>query len=1122
MPNRLSRYCDGVIEAGWLLALVVTPLFFNVYSSRVFEPDKIALLRSLVLIVAAAWLIKIIQEGGLRFENLPADRFRSLRGFLRLPLALPVLAFIASYLISTLFSVTPYTSWFGSYQRMQATFTTYSYLVLFAAVAANVRRRAQVERILTTVIITGLPISLYGTLQHYHLDPLPWGGDTVQRVTGNMGNAIFLAAYLIMAALVTLGRVAVTAHTILTEEANAARHMVRLTCYVVILALNLVAIWFTQSRGPLAGLAVGLFFFAVLTALYWGHRWRVRQPRLSVLANGAALFSIGMVVVGAAFFVLLNFPNGPLQSLRNIPTIGRLAQISDEIEGRTGTGRVRVLIWQGVVQLLTPHPPLQYPPDGRPDIWNALRPLIGYGPEGLYVAYNRFYPPELGQIEARNASPDRSHNETFDALAFTGVIGLVIAMTLYVAVFYYSLKWLGFVDTPSRRNVLLGLILGGGLVSTVALVLWQGPEFFGVALPFGMITGLSLFLLFYGLLAAVRGLRAAQAGASDAGGGAPAATGAAIQDPWRAITLISLFAAIVAHFGEIHFGIAVISTRTHFWVFAGLLIVLGFVFPLIQSASGSQAAPAAAETGRLTRRRQRALARSSPEAEQSHTFWWPVGLSVGVMTAVLFTLGFDFITNPTHTTRAGEILWEGLTALQTAALQAAKPPESGVPPIIIRPYGILIMVAITWLIGSVLAYLEEAPVTGRQTWLEGLSVTALLSVAIGGTGWIVLSTSHAAIAALQVDAQNLGAGVLREATRIAGLLALYYLAMFALLLAVAALLPARWPVSSRSSVSAPMMIVYTVLAGAAILFSVTLNLQVIQADVIYKTGLQFDDGGRPDIAITLYDKVLQLAPSQDYYYLFLGRAYLNRTAALTDPVERDNLYQRAETQLQEARDLNPLNTDHTTNLGRINRQWALVAPDATVRAEKAQRANAYYQQALSLSPHTAGLWNEWAVLNYPVIGDGDTAQARLDESFRLDKNFSQTYEIQGNLDAWRASQTADAAAKQAYFQKAMEAYLQGIEVATRLGASDFNLRIGLASVYAQTNQPQAAIDQYLLAAPKAGANQWQVYQAVAELYRQTGEVAQALNYGQLALNGAPDANKPQIQAWLNALTTITP
>ena len=55
MPNRLSRFADGIMEACWLLALIVTPLFFNIYSSRVFEPDKIALLRSLALVAGAAW-----------------------------------------------------------------------------------------------------------------------------------------------------------------------------------------------------------------------------------------------------------------------------------------------------------------------------------------------------------------------------------------------------------------------------------------------------------------------------------------------------------------------------------------------------------------------------------------------------------------------------------------------------------------------------------------------------------------------------------------------------------------------------------------------------------------------------------------------------------------------------------------------------------------------------------------------------------------------------------------------------------------------------------------------------------------------------------------------------------
>jgi hypothetical protein len=42
---------------GWLAAALIAPLFFNGYSSRVFEPDKIAAVRSLVLIMLVAWIV---------------------------------------------------------------------------------------------------------------------------------------------------------------------------------------------------------------------------------------------------------------------------------------------------------------------------------------------------------------------------------------------------------------------------------------------------------------------------------------------------------------------------------------------------------------------------------------------------------------------------------------------------------------------------------------------------------------------------------------------------------------------------------------------------------------------------------------------------------------------------------------------------------------------------------------------------------------------------------------------------------------------------------------------------------------------------------------------------------
>ncbi|HQX75326.1 MAG TPA: hypothetical protein PL074_03395, partial [Thermoflexales bacterium] len=60
--SRLSVWCDRLIEAGWLAAVIVAPLFFNIYSSRVFEPDKLTTVRSIALAMCVFWLVKWIEE----------------------------------------------------------------------------------------------------------------------------------------------------------------------------------------------------------------------------------------------------------------------------------------------------------------------------------------------------------------------------------------------------------------------------------------------------------------------------------------------------------------------------------------------------------------------------------------------------------------------------------------------------------------------------------------------------------------------------------------------------------------------------------------------------------------------------------------------------------------------------------------------------------------------------------------------------------------------------------------------------------------------------------------------------------------------------------------------------
>ena len=54
MGSKLSRYCEGLIEAAWLAAVIVIPLFFNVVSSRIFEPDKISKLEANIVDVRSS------------------------------------------------------------------------------------------------------------------------------------------------------------------------------------------------------------------------------------------------------------------------------------------------------------------------------------------------------------------------------------------------------------------------------------------------------------------------------------------------------------------------------------------------------------------------------------------------------------------------------------------------------------------------------------------------------------------------------------------------------------------------------------------------------------------------------------------------------------------------------------------------------------------------------------------------------------------------------------------------------------------------------------------------------------------------------------------------------------
>lgn len=1198
--TKLSRWCEGIIEAGWLFALIVTPLFFNIHSDRVFEPDKLSLLRSIAVVMSVAWLVWFVD--GQRWRDLSRLSWRHERSVLRTPLVLPTLLVVLSYLVSTIFSIAPRTSLWGSYQRMQGTYSTLSYIVIFALVLTFLRRREQLERLITLVIVVSIPISFYPMLQKFGHDPLPWGADVSRRVSGHMGNAIFIAAYLIMVFPLTAVRVIDSFSSILLDEELSWTDVVRASIYILTLALQLLAIYWSQSRGPLIGLGLGMFAFILLMLVLLRELSRrdddgsqsigqsILWPLVYVgLTFGALILAdiltpslggrnsflvwigiIGLLVlsifilagsrrgwrwlwlswilvvftVGLQLIIFnfsVQFPeqtsNTPLvgswgdtfEEWKRVPTIGRLGRMLDS---SAGTSRVRILIWEGVVDLITPHDPLRAP-TGEFDSLNALRPLIGYGPESMYVAYNRFYPPELALIEARNASPDRSHNETFDALVITGLFGFVAWQILYLSAFYYGFRQLGVVNSGRDRILLIALWILGGAVATAVAISSGGAVYFGVALPFGSILGLIVYLVYYALV----GSRTES------------------ENPYTQnnVLMAGLIAVLVAFYVEIHFGIAIASTRTYSFIFMAVMVVLGTMLKADNEAVVSETADQSARKSSSRARRSRGgqglglsgglvavvltmcafmatlaynyvnLALRAGEGEGFRTAADVPGALEIIQRSFLTNPRNEFIDSPfvlilivmawlfggllfiTEAQRDGRLLGRDTTK--------TNPAKSMISPILLGVSAILgivgfvvnqssdvvsltrgvgMIASIVWAIAALagaglLLMRNDAIVRNAGAAVAGAGILLSLPLIISSTWWIALlnvlvcllalytihsgvrgrvivpllwilipsfflfllyAISHASLINSSFIAPEGLQGLERrifEAERVSRYVANYFILFFFLLLGSGTALGWQAMGGERKTGNVPS---YVALALGLILSVWTINTtnyNTVKADMTYKRGRPYDQRGSQlqnqannnqlddaqraqsrqgateswEIATAVYERVTELAPNEDFYYLFLGRAYLEQTELNRD--NREELLSTAETRLKRAQEINPFNTDHTANLARLNARWAGYEQNSNpaVSKEKTELSAGYYQDALTLSPQNSVIRNEYSGLLSSVGDDCGNAISLLEDSIQIDPFFANSY-VQLSDTYRTCAIDGDSEPNLAYYQEAID------------------------------------------------------------------------------------------------------
>lgn len=1032
--SKLSVWCDKLIEVGWLFTLVAAPLFFSGYWGGNADADKLAVFRSLATMMAAMWLIKWIEER--QATGAPLSQ--------RSPLALPTLAVVSVQLIATLTSVAPGQSFLGADSRPQGTYALLSYVVVFALIVQGVHTRQQFDRLVLTLVLTSLPVAVYGILQRLQLDSIIWKADMSQRVGSTIGNPIFLGAYLLMVFFVTLAKVIESVQSLSTSPARRAAY-VRTAAYGVAAAVQAWAIVLTESRGPWLGWFAGIVFFVVLLAL------ARRQTRIVWIGAGVG-------VAGLVFLIVLNLPITPLESLRQTRTFNKMGRLFTYADGRN-------IIWDGAANLMSPNALVQWP-DGTPDPFRRFRWLTGYGPDSLQLVYTQFRPAALAAIMAtgsggRDSTTDHSHNETWDVVAFSGVLGLLAYQWLYLGLCVCGLRGLGLLVHPRERNWMIALWLTGGLAGGLTAILVGQAGYLGLGIPAGNLLGLTLYLL----LCLVR-------------------TGK--EEPAHSeytVLLAALLAGVLAHYVEIQVGIDLIATRSLFWGMAGLMVVIGYR-RLEMSAAPVPAEPRTTQTLHQTRR----------------TSFWSNELAgpACVLALILTTLLYAFTGYNQDASTPWLIFARALT--YSYALQATS-------------LAILGLIVFTWSMAVILVLSERAcsGASAKSEWRVALLWLVALPLA-----WVIvfemgLSVQVAAFVRVTEPDKHIN-DVLHFAQQLVQVVN-YYWAGLGLLLALATVLltrseplPRVW-VAKRASLLAGVPLLAA--AGLSIHFY---NQRPIQANVFVSLGDTYRIASAYTPATTLQEQAARLVFYQDVYSRKLAKSLLEKASGvdpqlpstLTENISPeevvslspqrnaelsrlDSLY-AAQAMLLHARNLNPLLIDNTLNLARFYLPELPVNTPA--RTALAERANRYYGQAVRLSPNRTTLWNEWGRFDLEYRNDPDAAIQKLQHSLALEPVYEQTLLQLGQTYITKRD-----------LDKAAGVYQQALA----LKAPPPEAHSKLAFIYYQQGQlAQAAqaFADYIQAAPDA-INLWEAHKNLALIYKQMGDIPAALREAQAASEQAP-------------------
>jgi len=412
------------------LLLYLIPLTVGIVYGGVLFPfivGKYTFFRSLIslAIVAFVWAWaterlengkwKISAGGGsayggekgksFREQSRKGDTSTSFFSVLRHPLVIAVSVFVLLYVLAAVVGYDFRSSFWSNYERGEGALQMLFLWVFFALLVLFMRDARSWRKMFYISLVAAALMIIYGLLGAFGIGGRS-GPGICERFAGSLGNSAYVGTYLLF--------IIFYASCLLVWD---WRKTVRWLWLAAIPFFGIFLLM-SQTRGALMGLGAGIVAALVYLAIVIPSK----RAKATLAIVAVALVCVGVLgIVFRQYIDLMPFCNKPGQSGN------RILDVSLKVE----TYQTRLALWKAS--------------------FNAFldRPLLGWGPENVSVALERYFQPIMAWSWF-----DRAHNIFFDYLVMGGALGFLSFIGIYatLAVVFFKHRFRGAgINQPEAR-----------------------------------------------------------------------------------------------------------------------------------------------------------------------------------------------------------------------------------------------------------------------------------------------------------------------------------------------------------------------------------------------------------------------------------------------------------------------------------------------------------------------------------------------------------------------------------------------------------------------------------------------------------------------------------------------